>query len=92
MKTVDSRRYKASTIRLDGDILKSIALVKPDSQSLSSYIREVVEGDVRRRQLREAGQRYRQFLEQNPGEAAWLNEWAEADLDRVPESSNRPKK
>lgn len=70
----------ATTIKLEGALLKDIQECKPQSQSLAAYVREALEADVRRRRMALAAQEYRTFLSANPEEAEEMEQWAEAPL------------
>ena len=80
---------KATTIKLEGELLSELEKAKPDSISLSAYVREVLAKDLRRRKLARAAASYAEFLEGNPEERSWLREWDETDLANAPERKNR---
>jgi hypothetical protein len=80
---------KATTIKVEGDLLRDLERVKPPSQSLSAYVRSVLEQEVRRNKMIEAAVRYAEFLRREPGERAWLDEWDRADLARPPQRRRR---
>jgi hypothetical protein len=82
---------KATTIKLEGDLLRELEKAKPESVTLSAYVREVLRGDLRRRSLTKAAALYQEFLESNPEEVVWLREWEEADLASAPKSKRRRK-
>ena len=73
---------KATTIKLDGALLKAIEAVKSTKESVSAYVRRAVEASIRKSRMHEAGLAYQKFLTKNPKETAWLREWSEADLDK----------
>lgn len=72
---------KATTIKVEGDLLNEIEKVKPSSQSLSAYVRAVLRREVLRHKMADAAERYAELLRSNPDERGWLEEWEHADLD-----------
>ena len=62
---------------------------KPPSQTLSAYVRSLLEREMRRRKIAEAADRYADFLRETPDERTWLDEWANADLARPPRRRRR---
>jgi predicted CopG family antitoxin len=75
---------RATTIKIEGDLLEQLEKAKPDNLSLSAYVREILTRDLRRRELAHAAVSYEEFLAANPGEQSWLREWDEADLASAP--------
>ena len=80
---------KATTIKLEGELLLELEKAKPESLSLSAYIREILGKDLRRRKLIRAAASYEEFLAANPEEISWLREWHEADLASPPKRRRR---
>jgi predicted CopG family antitoxin len=80
---------KATTIKLEGDLLKQLETVKPESMSVSAFVREVLERDIRQRRMASAASEYRNFIESNPEEKRWLREWEKADLIAPPKGKRR---
>jgi hypothetical protein len=74
----------ASTVKLEAEILRKINAVKPRDQSLAAYVREAVERDILRRQLRTAAEHYQAFLSENVGEQQELEDWERAPLATAP--------
>lgn len=63
--------------------------MKPDGQSISGYVRGLIESEHRARALRAAATAYQRFLDENPDERAALELWESAPLvDDV--ESDRP--
>jgi len=75
---------KATTVKVDGELLKELEATKPTSQTLTAYVRSLLEGELRRRKMAAAADRYAAFLRETPEEQAWLDEWATADLVKPP--------
>jgi hypothetical protein len=71
---------KATTVKIDGELLEEIERVKPVEQSVSAFVRSVLRKDLDRERARTAAGEYVAFLEAHPDEADWLAEWAAADL------------
>ena len=75
---------KATTIKIEGELLKELEAAKPRTQSLSSYVRCVLRKDLDRMKVRDAAVAYRAFVESGEEEKAWLDEWDRADLNTRP--------
>jgi hypothetical protein len=75
---------KATTVKVEGELLRELERIKPARQSLTAYVRALLEREVQRRRMEEAGQRYADFVRESPEESAWLEEWDRADLARPP--------
>jgi hypothetical protein len=80
---------KATTIKLEGELLCELEATKPESVSLSAFVREVLRKDLQRRKLSRAAVSYEKFLAENPEEQLLLREWDEADLTRTPKRKRR---
>lgn len=74
----------ATTVKLEGALLREIQLCKPPHMTLAAYVREALEGDVRRRRLASAARDYQAFLAANPDERAEMEQWAEGPLATPP--------
>lgn len=79
----------ASTVKLEAEVLKKIHAVKPRDQSLAAYVREAVERDILRRQLRTAAERYQAFLSESIDEQHELEDWEHARLAAAPKRTRR---
>ena len=80
---------RATTIKVEGELLAELERVKPTSQSLTTFVRSVLQQEVRRQQMTAAADRYTAFLQQHPEERAWLDVWDRADLARPPKRKRR---
>jgi hypothetical protein len=80
---------KATTIKVEGDLLLELERAKPAAQSLTTFVRDVLRREIRRQQMTAAADRYTEFLEQDGEERAWLEEWDRADLARPPRRRRR---
>jgi hypothetical protein len=70
----------ATTIKLEADLVKKVTTLKPKHESISGYVRGLIEKEHQARQHREAGAIYQQFLHENPEERAALEVWESAPL------------
>jgi len=75
---------KATTIKVEGELLESLERSKPPKQSLSAYVRTLLERALRQEQLAAAAERYVEFVRESPDEAEWLGTWERADLTTAP--------
>jgi hypothetical protein len=80
---------KATTIKVEGELLAELERAKPSSQSLTTYVRFVLRQEVRRRQMIAAADRYTEFLRQHADERTWLDAWDRADLALPPKRKRR---
>ncbi len=80
---------KATTIKIEGELLLELEKAKPESLSLPAFVREVLSRDLRTRKLAQAAVSYEEFLAANPEEQSWLREWDEADLASTPRRRRR---
>ena len=80
---------KATTIKVEGDLLEELEKMKPTSQSLSGYVRSVLRREVLRNRMAGAAERYAELLRSNPDERGWLDEWETADLDKPVRKARR---
>lgn len=77
---------KATTIKIEGDLLREIESAKPPSQSVSAFVRSVLRKELDRRQLRNAAAEYQAFVSENPEERQWLDAWERSDLVSPPDT------
>lgn len=80
---------KATTIKVEGELLQELQRGKPESQSLSAYARSLLQREVLREKMTDAAERYTEFLRRQADERAWLDEWDSADLARPPKRRRR---
>lgn len=80
---------KATTIKVEGELLERLEQAKPPRQSLTTFVRSILEQDLRRRQMTAAAERYSEFLAEHASERAWLEEWDRADLASPPRLRGR---
>ena len=70
----------ATTIKLEADLVKKVAALKPKDESISRYVRGLIEREHAARHHREVAARYQQFLAENPEERAAMEVWESAPL------------
>lgn len=70
----------ATTIKLEADLVRKVTALKPKDESISGYVRELIEQEHRARENRAAAGLYQQFLDKNPEERAALEVWESAPL------------
>ena len=81
----------ATTVKLEHGMLREISRVKPPEQSLSAFVRGVLEHDLRRRKMREAAHAYQTLLAENGDERAEVASWETADLAVPPKPKRKSK-
>jgi predicted CopG family antitoxin len=70
----------ATTIKLEADLVKKVSALKMQDESISAFVRELIEKEHRVRANREAALAYRQFLHNHPEERAAMEGWESASL------------
>lgn len=75
---------KATTVKLQGSLLEDLEANKPPDQSLTAYVRSVLQGNLDRLKIQQAAFAYRDFVESGEEERKWLDEWGRADLSVPP--------
>jgi predicted CopG family antitoxin len=70
----------ATTIKLESDLVKKVTALKPKDESISGYVRDLIEKEHRARENRAAAGIYQQFLNENPAERAAMEVWESAPL------------
>jgi hypothetical protein len=80
---------KATTIKIEGELLEQLESAKPESLSLSAYVRDVLLKSLRDTKMAEAARAYQAFLDANPKERASLEEWERAELETAPRHRRR---
>lgn len=56
-------------------------MVKPPRETLSGFVRSILDAEVRRQRLRAAAEDYAEFLRAHPDEAEAMDTWATAPLE-----------
>lgn len=75
---------RATTIKVEGDLLERIDRHRPREQTITAFVRAVLEQEIRRREMTQAADEYAGFLEKHEDERAWLQEWDSSDLAKAP--------
>lgn len=70
----------STTIRLEADILQKLKKIRPEDQSISAFVRGLIEREYREREMRRAADVYREYLARDPVERAAMEEWEAAPL------------
>jgi len=80
---------RATTIKVDGELLADLQRAKPSNVTLTAFVRSILEREVVATRLAEAADRYARFLADSPDEREWLSEWERADLASPPKGRRR---
>jgi hypothetical protein len=75
---------RATTIKLEGELLVGIEATKDRGQSVTDFVRQAVDSAIQKHRLREAATKYAQFLQDNPDELQMLQAWETAELSEAP--------
>lgn len=73
---------RATTVKVDGDLLRELQRTKPAGTTLTAYVRDILQREMERQKLEAAAARYTEFLRDAPDERDWLASWTDADLSR----------
>jgi hypothetical protein len=81
---VYSTGMKATTIKLDGSILRELKEFKGPDQNLTSLVRELLRAQIHRRKMASAAEAYMAFMSENGDESLELDAWASTPLHLAP--------
>lgn len=70
----------ATTVKLDEDLVEKSNELKRREQSISAFVRSLIEKEHRERRFREAAQAYEAFLRDHPAERESMEVWEAAPL------------
>ena len=70
----------ATTIKLESELVKKIAALKTMDESISGFVRDLIQREHEARKNRAAAVVYQQFVEDNPDERAAMEVWESAPL------------
>jgi hypothetical protein len=73
-------KYADTTVKLESPLVREACELLEGKQTLTSFVREAVERDVRRRKMRKAAALYREALAADPAEAKDMDAWEAAPL------------
>jgi hypothetical protein len=88
---VYSGGMKATTIELDGALLRDLNALRRPDQNLTALVRELLKAQIHRSKMVRAADEYTSFLRDNPAELGELDGWNSAFLDREPSRPRRKK-
>jgi predicted CopG family antitoxin len=74
------KSMSATTIKLEADLVRKVVALKAQNESVSAFVRELIEREHRARANRDAALAYRQFLNNQPEERAAMEAWESAPL------------
>lgn len=72
----------ATTIKLDGEVFKEVRQYVRERQSITSFVRQSIQAELKRIRMRESAVEYQQFLQKNPEEAHDMALWEQAKLSK----------
>jgi predicted CopG family antitoxin len=70
----------ATTIKLESDLVAKVKTLKAKEESISRFVRGLIEKEHQSRENRAAAVQYQQFLNENPDEYAAQETWESAPL------------
>jgi predicted CopG family antitoxin len=82
----------ATTITIDGPMLKELKGLREGDQTLSALVRELLGAEIQRRKMAQAALKYTAFLSENPEEGLDLDAWSSAPLDSDPTPPSKKRK
>jgi hypothetical protein len=69
-----------TTIKLESDLVKKVITLKPKDESISGFVRALIEKEHLAQSNRTAARLYQQFLNENPDERIAMETWESAPL------------
>ena len=78
---------KATTVKIEGELLAGIEAARKPGQSVASYVRRALQRDLERRLARDAAAAFKEFVDTHPEEKRWLDVWDGADLASQPDGA-----
>ena len=81
---VYSHGMKATTIKLEGSILRELEEFKRPDQTLTALVRDLLRAQIHRHRMARSAEEYAAFLSRTSEESLELDAWASAPLDRDP--------
>ncbi len=73
----------ATTVKLEPDLVEKASALKRPEQSISSFVRSLIEKEHREKTHRAAAQAYELFLREHPAEREAMEVWESAPLTDV---------
>lgn len=70
----------STTIKLEAELVRKVTSLKPKDESISSYVRKLIEREHRAREHRAAASVYQRFLDENSEERSAMEIWQSAPL------------
>jgi predicted CopG family antitoxin len=74
----------STTIKVEPDLYSKVGSLKAPGQSITAYVRTLIEREYSQNQQALAAQKYQLFLAAHPEEAAALKSWESAPLSEPP--------
>ena len=81
----------ATTIKIENPLLGQMREVMPRDKSVSAFVREIIEKEIRRRKMIDSAEQYTAFLQTHTGERSEMEDWEKSDLESIPKKSSRRK-
>lgn len=85
MKTQTRAKYSDTTVKLEAPVVREVHALLEGKQTLTAFVREAVERDVRRRKMRQAALLYREAFPPGSPEVGELDDWESAPLASDPQ-------
>lgn len=70
----------ATTVKLDSDLVEKVTALKLPEQSISGFVRSLIEREHSERRMRESAKAYEEFLRDHPAEREAMEVWESAPL------------
>lgn len=70
----------ATTIKLEADLVRKVTALKPRDESISGFVRELIEREHKARENKASAVIYQRFLDDNPDERIAMEVWESAPL------------
>jgi hypothetical protein len=73
-------KKRDTTVKLDGALVEEVSMELEKGETLTGFVRNAVSYRIRRSRMKKAAEAYRKAMETDPGLAAEISEWEQADL------------
>lgn len=77
---------QATTIKIENPLLSDLKLYLPKEESITSFVKSILEQEIQRKKMIQSAEEYAAFLETHQEEKESMEEWENADLNTSPKT------
>ena len=82
----------ATTIKLESDLINKVVALRVADQSISGFVRGLIEREYLQQKMRKAAGEYQRFLDRQPDERDATEAWESAPLTELIEPRRKSKR